>query len=557
MFDNIMVGSKYTYIEGITGTGSDKTYNNDADGFTVESADEQLPSSLVTVSGGTSYNNFDTKRDLGLSGSKIGVMAASEVPSYVTTHAGRIDGGNFKYIFDDSTEDTNYSVITELQNALTAYTMGANTSYVSSKSATGIDGNTFYTDRTAALSSKVSALASETDPSGNTVTGGGSSNNTTSGTTSSALVLNGKSDISADTYSTNVENVGTNGAFAVLASSGKTVTVSIAKGIQLGGAGSTTYRAIRVTTTDGGVITVTSASSSSATERTLNVTDASGIVLGTIQTGSSGSVAIPSAGIYYIYSTEGGINVSKVSVAYNSTEGSTEATTSTTTTKADAVTTTTTKADAATTTTTKEQATETTTSTVIGDDVTGAVGDYYHNFSEDGLDSSFYSFTSPSITSTKGEVIYNDMTLTDAMKLNSKAVVSFTSKASGELTLVFNSANSGNTVYVDSTSYKIPSNGLVTVSDLAAGSHTVKKNSGESYLYYIAYTNSTEVTAVKGDANGDGKLDGDDVRHILNYVLGKIDAVNDPSAADVTGDGKVTSADANKIAKAILGSITL
>ncbi|MDO5388683.1 MAG: hypothetical protein Q4F63_05555 [Clostridia bacterium] len=313
MYDNIMVGSKYTYIEGITkAEDGTKVYNNWADGYTVDTRDETLPSTLVTYQGGTSYNNFDTTRDLGVSASDV--LAAKDVPAYVTANAGRINGGNFKFAFNDEVDDKDYAVNPELDSALSAYTYKTDTAYVSGKSATGIDGNTFYTERADAYAAKVATLPSETDNTGNNSSGGGSSSTTD-------LVLDGKNDVSVSTITSVVTGLGTDGAFSIYAASDKSVSISSSKGIQLGGAGNfaNKTRLISVTMAEAGTIYVTSASTSSDT-RVLNVADENGNILGTIDTGSSKGVDVPSAGTYYIYSTNKGINVSKVSVTYDSSK---------------------------------------------------------------------------------------------------------------------------------------------------------------------------------------------------------------------------------------------
>lgn len=88
------------------------------DAYTVTNRQEKIPSSVVTVQGGTSYNNFDTDPN------KIyaySVDSADVAKSKVEKYAGRINGGDFKWAFSDS-EDTNYSIIPELQKAIQNYT---------------------------------------------------------------------------------------------------------------------------------------------------------------------------------------------------------------------------------------------------------------------------------------------------------------------------------------------------------------------------------------------------------------------------------------------------
>jgi len=83
--------------------------------------DEQVPSSYVTLVGGTSYDNFDTNSSLMY---VYTPDATADVPAKVTGFygAGRLNHGDFQWTFDNSTEDTNYAVISALKSALQSYT---------------------------------------------------------------------------------------------------------------------------------------------------------------------------------------------------------------------------------------------------------------------------------------------------------------------------------------------------------------------------------------------------------------------------------------------------
>ena len=78
-----------------------------------------MPSEVVTLQGGTGYNNFDTASDF----YSYSPDAAADVPAVVTGHygAGRCNHGDFQYTFDNATEDANYDVILDLSNKLEAY----------------------------------------------------------------------------------------------------------------------------------------------------------------------------------------------------------------------------------------------------------------------------------------------------------------------------------------------------------------------------------------------------------------------------------------------------
>lgn len=334
LFNNIMAGS-YTFIEGVNrASDGTVTYSNEADGYTVEERNEKLPETLKCLNGATSYNNFDTTISIGATASQV--LQPNEVPAYVTKNAGRCDGGDFSFTFDNSVDDTSYEVNSELTAALAAYknniievggtvTKSLDTS-AKPVSMTGVDGNNFSEERNNNITSFINTLPDQTEEEGNKA----------KYAAKAADLTLMPSDISVSTVSSQLDNLGTDGAFSILANSNKTVSVSTSKGIQLGGAGAADYRCIKVTTQKDGTVSVMSSSTGDDT-RVLAVADSNGNVVGTINTGDSTPISI-SAGTYFIYSTNKGINVSKVSVFYNtedesisSTETSTEYSTETST----------------------------------------------------------------------------------------------------------------------------------------------------------------------------------------------------------------------------------
>lgn len=94
--------------------------NVDFDAYEASSRDEQVPSSVKTKKGGTSYNNFDTNASLMY---EYTPDAAENVPAIVTGQygAGRMQHGDFTWTFNNATDDKNYDVDTNLKNALLAY----------------------------------------------------------------------------------------------------------------------------------------------------------------------------------------------------------------------------------------------------------------------------------------------------------------------------------------------------------------------------------------------------------------------------------------------------
>ncbi|MDD3080255.1 MAG: T9SS type A sorting domain-containing protein [Paludibacter sp.] len=117
-------------------------------------------------------------------------------------------------------------------------------------------------------------------------------------------------------------------------------------------------------------------------------------------------------------------------------------------------------------------------------------GDMVQNFTVSGTESSFYNI-SGNLSTSKGTVIYNDLTLTQCLKIESSTSISFTTTESGIYTLVFNDSFSGK-IYIDDVAYNAAS-GVITT-ELTAGSHQVKKgDSANLYYMSIAY-NTTEVS---------------------------------------------------------------
>jgi len=97
----------------------DQTYSaTDFDAITTSSRNATVPSSYKTVSGGTTYNNFDTASTM----YKYTVDTPEAAKVKVEKYAGRINGGDFKWNFNDSVDDVSYDVNAALKSAITSYT---------------------------------------------------------------------------------------------------------------------------------------------------------------------------------------------------------------------------------------------------------------------------------------------------------------------------------------------------------------------------------------------------------------------------------------------------
>ena len=91
--------------------------STDFDAYEVNSATETVPSSVKAKQGGSTYNNFDTSSVM----YKYTAQSPSDVVSTVTANAGRVQGGDFKWKFDNSVDDASYAVNTSLKAALKSY----------------------------------------------------------------------------------------------------------------------------------------------------------------------------------------------------------------------------------------------------------------------------------------------------------------------------------------------------------------------------------------------------------------------------------------------------
>ncbi|MBE6841948.1 MAG: Cna B-type domain-containing protein [Ruminococcus sp.] len=116
-------------------------------------------------------------------------------------------------------------------------------------------------------------------------------------------------------------------------------------------------------------------------------------------------------------------------------------------------------------------------------------GNTTHNFTTNGTLSSFYNI-SGSLSTGKGTHYYNGLTLTQCLKINSDASISFSvsENNTGKLILVFGESN-GKKFYIDNTSYTVDDDGIVEIDNLSPGSHTISKSSGdETNLFYMTYS---------------------------------------------------------------------
>lgn len=106
--------SKYLLKGAETAIG-DINSKVDFDAYVVESRNAEMPASVTSYEGKNKYNNFDLKLPYTY---KVDEPEAAK--TNVTTYAGRIKGGDFKWTFT-AADDSNSDVDKKLKNALTTY----------------------------------------------------------------------------------------------------------------------------------------------------------------------------------------------------------------------------------------------------------------------------------------------------------------------------------------------------------------------------------------------------------------------------------------------------
>ena len=103
-----------------------------------------------------------------------------------------------------------------------------------------------------------------------------------------------------------------------------------------------------------------------------------------------------------------------------------------------------------------------------------------HNFTTDDRESEFFEIKG-SLSSSKGSVTYNDLLLTQCLKIESSTSIKFKTTSEANLTLVFNS-NFNKSILIDGVSYTAK-DGIINVS-IDAGEHEIKKDNVGN-LFYI------------------------------------------------------------------------
>ncbi|WP_149205738.1 pectate lyase family protein [Flavobacterium johnsoniae] len=411
------------------------TYPVEFDAYVAATRNETISSTIKSKKGAKTYNNFDTN-------SSVMYAYTSESPENAKTtvmqYAGRVSGGDFQWTFNNAVDDTADGVNIGLRDALNAY----QTSLVS------IQGGT-------------------NPPVGNqTLTSTSNNNQTvTSGTAIGTIVFTWGGDATDAT----VTGLPASGLSFVKNTTAKTITIT-------GTPTATVTYSIATTGSAGtpatgtGTITVNAAGTQTLTSTNNNSqTVASGTAINSIVFTWGGTAAdaavtgLPASGISFVKNTSAktititGTPTATVSYSITTTGTGTAATGSGTITV--------------------------TTGNPAGDEI--------HNFTTSGKTSDFYTITG-NLSTTKGTVTYNGLTLTQCLKIESATSITFTTTQASTLTLVFVEATG--TIKVDNVD-KTASNGIVTVS-LAAGSHTIAKKDTSNLFYMVTAYNTATLKTV-------------------------------------------------------------
>ena len=118
IYEGAMKGYESNIVYANVANATNQIGGNDSDAYLASTRDEKVPSTYQTVSGGTSYSNFDTDSSIMYS---YNVETPEKAKETTMAYSGRIQGGDIKWTFDNSTEDTNYTYIPGLRTLLDNY----------------------------------------------------------------------------------------------------------------------------------------------------------------------------------------------------------------------------------------------------------------------------------------------------------------------------------------------------------------------------------------------------------------------------------------------------
>ena len=399
----------------------------DFDAYLAQTRDEKVPATVKSYSGGNTYNNFDTDASLYV---KTLIPDAPDVAKAKTMqYAGRTNGGDIKWTFNNAVDDAAYLVNAPLKAAVTNYT----TKIVSIQGETSTTNSQILT---------TSTDNSQTVVSGAAITnmvftwGGSATDATITGLPASGITV--LKDATAQTIT--ISGIPTaNISFSITTSGSTGTPVTLSGFIAIASSQTLTLTSannIDQTVTSGTAITpIVFTWGGDATDATVTGLPASGISFVIDATAQTITISgTPTATVSY-------------SIATTGTSG--------------------------------------TPATGSGTISVSASVNMVHNFTISGKTSTFYTITG-NMNSTPGNVFYAGLTLTACLKIETATTITFTTTHSGTLTMVFDAAFV-KTVKVDGVAYTAVG-GVVTVA-VTAGLHTITKGDTTNLFYMsVVYT---------------------------------------------------------------------
>lgn len=405
--NSIVDAESLIYANSDAGTAPAKATSFDA--YLASSRNETVPSSYKTLKGGTTYNNFDTIVDTGVNVSTIDDVNAVE--QIVMAEAGRLDGGDFTWQFNNSVDDKSSSLNTALMSKIKSYTTGL----ISVGGSSDPIEPTPTATPTPIVTPKPTATPAPTATPEPTATPAPTATPKPTATPaptvtpeppSGAYVHNFTTDGTASDFFNIQGNLSANKGTVIY--NGLTLTQSLK-------------------------IESSTSIEFTSSEATL-----------TLVFNSADGTKIKIDGTSYPM-TDGIVSVSLAAGAHTITKDS-----------------------------------PTNLYYMQLDQVPTAIT-YVHNFTTDEKTSDYFNIQG-NLSTNKGTVLYNGLTLTQSLKIESSTSIGFTTTKDATLTLVFNNTADGTQIKVDGKSYPM-TNGIVSVS-LVPGDHTITKDSPTN-LYYI------------------------------------------------------------------------
>jgi len=458
----------------------------DFDAYLAQTRDEQVPATVKSYSGANTYNNFDTDASLYV---KTLIPDAPDVAKTKTLqYAGRTNGGDIKWAFNNAVDDAAYLVNAPLKAVVTNYT----TKMVS------VQGETSTTNsQTLSTSTDNSQIVVNGAAIANMVFtwGGSATDATVTGLPASGITV--VKDATAKTIT--ISGIPTASISFSVTTSGSTGTpITLAGSIAIASSQTLTLTSTansNQTVTSGAAITpIVFTWGGDATDVTVTGLPASGISFVIDAIAQTITISgTPTAAVSY-------------SIATTGTSG--------------------------------------TPATGSGTITVNAAVNMVHNFTTSGKTSSFYTITG-NMNSTAGNVSYAGLTLTACFKMETASSITFTTVQAGNLTLVFD-ASFVKTVKVDGVAYTAVA-GIVTVS-LNAGLHTITKGDTTNLFYIsVAYI----PTGIQDAVVTDLMLYPNPVKNILSITSGaevkKIEVYSLTGILVKLADGNIKTMDLSQL----------